>query len=697
MGLHGKLKSLWKHTIAVAAWFSPDSPVVVNGPSRVSLCDYLTKFMTLDRDREWTLQELAGKLMFAVRYAAQTTVLICDDRRYVPKLKAEEQGTRADGRAKVAASKGRAPAVPYPADAYWTENGIAYKGCEEGEGIDLNRLSLSRWYGAPDDPNRCSNLGNVIWRDMHSDLQERLQQKGRSAREVVFHHDAKMGPVRFTTIQDPEVGTWNTLRQEDTFTHDFKLGEADTAILEWTAEFDGKVDAIEWDTCDSDLIALYCLYHSRRTADQRARTRIWWMCSREEAVDLCMLVELTLRKDIRCQDDLMRRFASAEAIALFMIFCGNDFIKHKCYAHGFGEDPMLLAFLREDFLVTRDTPVRPIFERWLRRLHLHKLHPTVNVPLAMRLPETPLHSLDGVRAKYAEKVTKGAAKRTKGQLEAIEKLKNNWAHQMAPARARQEAAYGDDDELASATEAIQKMQAELDRELRALKTKQKEDEWTFPSAPEFEWQASVLQWVFDYWSGASEGIVPVEPTRKGQKRTSPHFAPIAAASSSSSPKRARADRDLDGAVIALWAKMVGCDPGALDSGDTPSLLVATDILRLKLDEEDEKNNDELLPIGVVLDGIQRFVLYRNARKASSGFGSFTRMIEFMPTGDVHTEAMSRQAGMSFYQKLKDGESRSTRAASEAASSLQAESSVYDSKIDKGKTAAAASSMFDDMF
>lgn len=529
MGLLGEIKAFLRDVAAVDAFFHPNAPVVQRGDTRASLCDHLTRHMTLDRDRLWTLQGLSKKLCQSVNRQAQTAVLSCDDRRFVPKLKAEEQADRAEGRAKGAAKKGKEEATPYPADAHFVEHGIAYMVEGEGEaeeGIDLNRLSLSRWYGSPTDPARCSNLGNTLWHDMHSDLQDFMTNRCDIGQDVIFHHDAKLGPVHFTLAETGD-GSWGAIRQEGLYPDHGPLGEADTDLLRWTRKFDGDVDAIDWYTCDSDLIALYCLYHNQRTEAQRARTRIWWHCDADSSVDLARLVELALRKDHLCDDDLRRSFTSAEAMGLFFILCGNDFIKHKAYAHGCGFDKMLMAFLREELVVTQDTPVQPVFERWLRRLHLHKLYRKPVLVTGHKKPATPLASIDAIRQKYVAEAPRLAKARKGRQEKAMAKLKNDWMLKMAPARFRQ--SQGDEEERASALEQLVELQLEANREIGALERKHAEPVWAFPDSGELAWHAAVLQWVYDYWRMASLGVVPKEPVRGGAKRTSPHFAPAAAA------------------------------------------------------------------------------------------------------------------------------------------------------------------------
>ncbi len=550
MGLISGLKNELRGPWAAGAWFSAYSAAVVHGAegdTHLWEVDFLTCYMTLDRDETYTLTELANKLCAEVSKAENTTtVLIADDKRYVPRMKAGEQAVRASARAKVHASKGKAPAEPYPADAVLVPEGIQFTdeaGNAVQEEIDLNRMSLSRWYGDKDDPERWSNLGNDAWHSMHSDLQEHLAARGEQARECIFDHDAELGAVRFATLQAAGSGEWSTLRQEKTQpVH--PLGEADTALAWWGAQYDGKVDAIHWKTTDTDLVAIYCFYHAKRTPAQRARTRFWWHCEQGVAVDLAQLIELMLAKEFMCEDGVKRTFPSPRALGIFLVFCGTDFQAHKLYAHRIGFEAMREAFLRLEWGGPAAVlPVSTAFERWLQLVHSRKLNgKPVQVPEAHRLPPTPLASLDSIRERYARDAPKRARERATRQRVAMNKLVKEHEAKLAPARAALEEAQRDSEggiEHTSAYHRLAQLQCEADSEIEAKQRKDAEDAWEFPSRDQIEWVKRVHTWVCEYWAGAAQGKVPPEPQQL--KRGAPAEAAssaAAAASSSSSPKRA---------------------------------------------------------------------------------------------------------------------------------------------------------------
>jgi hypothetical protein len=574
MGLDGLIKkNVFEHWAAAAVKGS--KTVAVRGRPRdihTDIVDYLTKFRCIPDGDVYTLPLLADNLVQQI--TGQTTILACDYRPKVPKMKADTHADRAASSAKALAKRGLEEASPYPANAQWDfESGwVKWSEPESGpndeivdapklEPISLPRLAKSRWYGAADDPHRHSNLGNELWQTMHARLQ-RVVSLSNSVRQVFFDHKAD-GPVLFGKDTTGEGKLLESMKHN--------LGEADTAMTWWAKQYDGKVDHIHIRTCDGDQMAIYALYHGLRDSECVARTKIWWHCDSATAVDLAEMIRLMLGRDFVLTNGHTRRFPSARHIGVFFILCGTDFFSQRVVAYGNGVDKMLMAFLMIDWeaialkfteadwaapALDQPSPLLDhLMREWMVRMYHYKLPGgKLQVPEAHRKkspPQAPV-SMERIRCRMREKEDAAKDAMAHKQQQAREELvakhekqqeylqtKDQIMELRCENEAQREAALLD---LVQSDERVRKEEAAKHRkEMRELKAKQqsaRESMWFFPDEPEVHWAAQVLTWNYAYWRAASLGVHTPEPVRpqsslKHVKRCSGSSACAASSSSSS--------------------------------------------------------------------------------------------------------------------------------------------------------------------
>ena len=513
MGLNSSIKQLVTKAWAVITCLHSKAAAVRGQPrdTHVHIVDYLTKFRAMADVESYTLPLLADNLVHQIK--GPTSILVCDCRAKVPKLKAGTQAARIDAVVKASAKRGLDEATPYPRGAEWDfatgwVKWTEQESCPDDETkmmdvpklepINLPRLAKSRWYGAPDDPRAHSNLGNELWATMHDRLQQ-VVTLSNSCRQVIFDYKHE-GPVVFDKSDKSGLLL-------ESMAHN--LGEADTALVWWAAQYDGKVDHIHLHTCDGDQMALYALYHDQRSASAQQRTKIWWHCDHDNVVDLCQMVTCMLGRDFLLKNGQTRRFPSARHIGVFFILCGTDFFSQRVVAFGNGVDKMLQAFLMIDWpafseledwaapSIDKPSPLLDhVLREWMVRMFHYKLPGgKVQVPEAFRKPPQPLVSMDSIRRRHREK--------EEASFDAL--------------CFKQKTAY----------------EAELDpSKLRALEADQKKARdgmWRFPEEEEVHWAAMVLSWNYEYWRAAASGAAVPEPSRPRIRVALAH-SPAAAAS-----------------------------------------------------------------------------------------------------------------------------------------------------------------------
>lgn len=505
MGLDGEIKKRVRDVWAVGCF---TSGMRRPNTSHVSIVDYLTKFMCIPgRDAAdsitHTLDQMGKYLTREIR--DPVCVVICDYRARVPKLKRNTQNKRIASHAKATADKGLAPAVPYPSDAAFDTAGGCVTWTEDDgtvvmEDLCLRRLAMSRWFGAPDDPARHSNLGSqvALWATMHGAIQAFVAQS-LFTRHVIFDYD--------------DGGAWNFRKDASGPTRDtdnpHELGEADTAMAYWYRKFDGTTDNIHLHTNDGDQMAIYAMYHDSRTPAQLAKTRIWWHCEKGVAVDLCKMVTLMLEKPFALPDGRTVHFPSGRAIGLFFLMCHSDFVDERVYSFGVNVDDMLIAFLAIDWKRMNTLAHGPnqtaFLEHWLVLLHQRKLPGGKTLVPADHRKVVPMVSIERIRERYREKEVVSlatlVAKHAKEQKEFYDQTTRELAAMGA--------ALMDQDSCQVAVARRKAASADLDAKQQA----QLANRWLFPSAAELDWAAAVIQWNFSYWQMAPQGIAPPEPVR----------------------------------------------------------------------------------------------------------------------------------------------------------------------------------------
>jgi len=390
MGLSGAIKKRLRE-LAPESFVQESETRQKRTPTNVhvDLLDYLTRFVAIkDRDTKlFTHDELFAHFWAHPQFSDSVLcITICDDRSRVTRAKDETHAVRATRAAKDDARKGVEAAKSYPVDAEFWSGGVTYKGvAEDGdegekegaepeqqvfEAICLRRLSKSR------NPKGC-NLGNTLWQSFVPRIQSAMA--GVTKKQFVLDIDRGTGAMGF------EPGS----KEPPTpFASTHELGEADPAMLFWTRELEDQSDDIHWYSNDSDLIALYLLYHDRRTPAQRANVKIWWHCENGIAVDMALMADLMVARTHGC--------LSAAMLGISFILPGDDFVDQRKYAFGFGPLKIIEAFLRLDaraIRARRDT-ARSIFEQFLSDLYNRKR--VLSIPPLLQPHLTPL-SFDELR------------------------------------------------------------------------------------------------------------------------------------------------------------------------------------------------------------------------------------------------------------------------------------------------------------
>jgi len=379
MGLSGAIKKLLRE-LAPESFVQESETRQKRTPTNVhvDLLDYLTRFVAIkDRDTKlFTHDELFAHFWAHPQFSESVLcITICDDRARVTRAKDETHVARATRAAKDDARKGVAAAKPYPVDAEFWSGGVTYKGTrdedggKEGEGeegvepeqvfeaICLRRLSKSR------NPKGC-NLGNTLWQSFVPRIQSAMA--GVTKKQFVLDIDRGTGAMGFESgSKEPPMP----------FASTHELGEADPAMLFWTRELEDQSDDIHWYSNDSDLIALYLLYHDRRTPAQRANVKVWWHCENGIAVDMALMADLMVARTPDCP--------SAAMLGISFILPGDDFVDQSAYAFKFGPLKIIEAFLRLDARELHDQKcdALTIFKRFLSDLYNRKRVLAVAEPL----------------------------------------------------------------------------------------------------------------------------------------------------------------------------------------------------------------------------------------------------------------------------------------------------------------------------
>lgn len=351
-------------------------------------------------DCSYTLVELFDRFWRNARYHlglshCDTYIMVCDDRSNVPKLKGETQAKRVEASAKSNAKNGVAEVEPYPVGTVFVNEGVKIPGAEsEPEPICLRRLARSRWYG-PKEGAKWSNLGNDLWFAFHPMIEAAMKEIA-PGRTFIFDH-VKEGPYIFDHGQVAVHATQ--------LAHD--LGEADPALVWWTHQL-GKdrptLGAVHWETTDTDLIALYALYHGqveKRTKRQYQEEDlfvkpgvrpVYWHCERDVMVDMPLMARMIMRNT---------KFQTLACFAMGFILAGCDIMHKARYAHRFGMMFVFDAVASVD--VSQVGTAHAIFEQFLLNLYRDRLAGgKLTVPEAHRKPASVI-SIEAMRQRLATK------------------------------------------------------------------------------------------------------------------------------------------------------------------------------------------------------------------------------------------------------------------------------------------------------
>jgi len=284
------------------------------------------------------------------------TVVLLDDRTFVPRQKHATQQKRQEQAERSRVNAGLAEVTAYPHDATFVPEGIRWMQrtqvdadtveCEEIiEPIHMRRLAKSRAHDGVG--------GSRLWDSFYPTLQARLDALQWPQMVEIVHRSE-----RTDTFQSRQPMTTSP-------TTSACFGEADPALLHytWRAENNPRRSVphhIHWHSNDSDLIALYLLYHDKRSHIQQECTRILWHCEKNVVVDMCALAR-------SCVAFFGNRL-SAREIGEALVLCGTDFFSKKRTSHRKRIDAMLEAYATSASAAERRVPSLARMRMWLRHL-----------------------------------------------------------------------------------------------------------------------------------------------------------------------------------------------------------------------------------------------------------------------------------------------------------------------------------------
>lgn len=303
--------------------------------------------------------------------ACVVTVVVIDDKTNVFALKADTQAERVAAAHRSHEQNGVAGVEPYAIGSVLDDDGIIEPDCNV-QRICLRRLALSRGIRG------VSNAGNDLWLAMVPMIRQAMQACP-PGRKFIFDVD-KRGPLVFTN---------DSMEMHADLAHD--LGEADPALVWWSHHL--RPLTVHWISTDSDLIALYLVWHHRMNGTDMPS--VFWHHDRNEMVNMRVLAETLVRR------------APLSVLVYAFILCGCDFVHKKFICDGFGPAAIVQATVTAlANCVLCHMNDEQILECVLLELWRSKLKGAdVIVPEHMRKPRSFL-SMEGCRRRHREQSEK---------------------------------------------------------------------------------------------------------------------------------------------------------------------------------------------------------------------------------------------------------------------------------------------------
>jgi len=369
MGLDGDLVNVTIKTVHAPMAWVPTNSVVPAGRVRVTIDDFLTRYMTIDRAGAWSLAGLFRTFwspiqneLFKPNSPCVAYIVVCDDRTNVTAFKRQTQSKRKAARASTDARKGLAPHVPYTAEemAERTSSSPTY---DPFALYDLNRLALS------------DRDGMHLWREFVPLVADRMTTCP-PGRRFLFDFDNAAGPLVMQSGREPY------------HTQGHSLGEADPATIWWVANFAPERRDVDYRiaSTDSDILAIYTAYH--RKAVERDQ-RVFMHNKYDTMIDLRIMGD-ALARNI----DL-----PLEWQCLYFVLCGTDFVDRIAFARGSNNVLVREAVVRTHQRCQREGEC-DVFQVFVRELFYAALPGSIQVPERFRFP-IPLLSVRRLRELYA--------------------------------------------------------------------------------------------------------------------------------------------------------------------------------------------------------------------------------------------------------------------------------------------------------
>jgi len=285
MGLHPMLKptvieALRKHAPQALGVESSDG--FFGNPERsADISDYLIHFRALPTVKRYSLVEIANNMVKQCLMGNRATVILCDDKRQVPNLKAGEQADRIAAQNASDEKNGLDEAVPYPFTAQFCcagvvvvhefidDNGNPAEKEGKPEPVCIRRLGRS----AEQVRRRAWDQLFVIL--MHQVACISAKLPFQSVVTFDYDHQRLRCLVTVPNTQGCEV-------VERIPTH--QLGESDTAAfyhlyrLEQRGMEDesNRMTHVNLRSADSDWFGIYAFYHVYRRPEWKQRTKVLW-------------------------------------------------------------------------------------------------------------------------------------------------------------------------------------------------------------------------------------------------------------------------------------------------------------------------------------------------------------------------------------------------------------------------------------
>ncbi|MDO9174291.1 MAG: hypothetical protein Q7V62_05755, partial [Actinomycetota bacterium] len=342
----------WLHASFTAPTASAGDTLTVAAASAkrgvVVIGDYLTRFMTIPRDVEWTLARLfrfffdrIAQVLFDTSNTVEAYIVVCDDRKYATSAKRRTQAKRTETSRKSDAKKGIAPPEPYT-DA------------PDAHSIDLRRLG--KW----------DKRGTWLWEAFVPLAAQAMKDKCPAGRVLFLDFDRDTGPVR--------------INHEGAVTSMGKplhmIGEADPACLWWVAHWAPKRRDLDYhiESNDSDIFAIYLLHHD---ACVRRCQRV---CQHTD-IKAGVMVDLSrMAEQLRVTTQL----PNLALVAAWLVACGTDFVDRTRVAYGITAEPLLVAFRSQARYVNCFGTAEEMLRAVLRDAWFVQLSTSMQVPERFR-------------------------------------------------------------------------------------------------------------------------------------------------------------------------------------------------------------------------------------------------------------------------------------------------------------------------